>query len=222
MIAHVYQSNLDRVSGHTVEDQAGRVFLAADSQREDIDLGLGCCEGYRNFEHMGSKLKFFSLRQIISVILDKSGAALTVLGHLHQNCGECCDLVISLRSEADASSHQVLSRNTRKLLQSIQILEGICKCTDLILLKELVESDFILCLLADSLDVGSLHRVFGSILFHLCINFCICHFIDDLHQIADRIVVGLPAVLDLSLNTVAIRNRYLAHVISKGRNFQLL
>ena len=54
MVTHIYHRYLDTIAGHAVEDQSCRIFLAADTQRNYIDLRFGCCKCRRNLQHMGS------------------------------------------------------------------------------------------------------------------------------------------------------------------------
>ena len=102
----------------------------------------------------------------------------------------------------------------------MQILEGVRKCADAVLFQELLEANFVFCLLTDCVDAVCLHGILIRILLHLRVDFFFCYLIDDVYHIAQRIVVALPAIFDLALYTIAVGNCHMSHVISEGSYLQ--
>ena len=218
MIAQVNQRALDAVSRHTVENQARRVILAADSKRMHLNLRLCRREGSRYLQHVGGKLQLVSRCQIVGIILNEAGRSLSSLCHLHENGGEGTDLVVALRSEPDALRHQILCRKPRQLAEAVQILEVVGEGRHTICGDELLECDLITRLCADCLYVVGRHRVAALIVRHLRIDLVICHLSGQIRDLADSPVLNLPAVLDLAFEPVAVRDRDIAHVVAECRH----
>ena len=98
----------------------------------------------------------------------------------------------------------------------MQILEGVCECTDSVRGEEFLQTHFVFSLLADRINAVGLHCILIGILFHLRVDLFLGYLVDDINQIAQCIVVALPAVFDLALYAVAVGNRHLAHVVAEG------
>ena len=63
-----------------------------------------------------------------------------------------------------------------------------------------------------------LHCILIGILFHLRVDLFLGYLVDDVNQIAQCVIVALPAVFDLALYAVAVGNRHLAYGSARARH----
>ena len=98
----------------------------------------------------------------------------------------------------------------------MQILECISKCADSVRGEKFFQTHFIFSLLADRINAVGLHCILIGILFHLRVDLFLGYLVDDVNQIAQCVIVTLPAVFDLALYAVAVGNRHLAHIVAEG------
>ena len=91
-----------------------------------------------------------------------------------------------------------------------------------VFLAELVDGDLILRLLAHDVDAVGAHRVLRRIFRHLRVHFRVRDGIDDVHQIADGIVVDFPAHLNVRRDFIAFGDGDVPHVIGEAAHLDLL
>ena len=221
MISHVYQSDLDAIACYAIEYKSCRVRLVADSKVMDLDLRFICCKCRRNLQHMGSQLELAARGQVICVVLNEAGCPFSALRHLHKDSAERTDLIITFRTKAYAFVHEILNRNTRKLIHTEQILERVSERANTILSHEYLECDLVSCLLTNRRDVVRRHCVLRCVLFHLGIDLSLCKFGGKLGDFSDTPVLNLPAVLDLALKAVAVCYGDIPHIIAKCSDRQI-
>ena len=100
----------------------------------------------------------------------------------------------------------------------MQILECISECADSVRGEKFFQTYFIFSLLADRINAVGLHCILIGILFHLRVDLFLGYLVDDVNQIAQCIVVALPAVFDLALYAVTVGYCYFAHIVAEGSN----
>ena len=85
-----------------------------------------------------------------------------------------------------------------------------------LVLAEFIDGDFVLRLLAHDVDALGAHRVLFRVLRHHGVHFLVGHLFDVLDEVADGIVVDLPAEADVRLHLVALGDGDVAHVVGEA------
>ena len=100
----------------------------------------------------------------------------------------------------------------------MQILERIRERRDTVGPDEFSEGDLIAGLRPDVLDLVGRHRIPALVLRHLRVDLGVRHLRREIRDLADSPVLDLPSVFDLTLETVAVCDRHVAHIVAERRD----
>ena len=213
-VAHVDHGDGDRLGrGDALENEARGIGLAADAERVHLNFRLGGGELRRNFEHVRTEAQ--PVREVVGVVLHQTRALLP--RHVLHDRAQRGDLPVALRAEAVALALQILNGEPGELVQPVQRAEMVDDAdVAALVLAEFIDGDFVLRLLAHDVDALGTHRIFFIILRHHGVHFLVGHLFDVLDEVADGIVIDLPAEADVRLHLVALGDGDVAHVIGEA------
>ena len=101
----------------------------------------------------------------------------------------------------------------------MQVLKRIGKRTDVFLLNEFFKSRLIFSLFSYCGSVVGCHSVFFAVLRKLCVYLIVGKLFNDRNHIAYAVIVYVPAIAYLALNSVAVRDRNVTHIVSQHCHF---
>ncbi|MNM98970.1 hypothetical protein D3C81_1115180 [compost metagenome] len=226
-IAHVDEAGVDRLAGWCSEQQTGRVGLLADPQMLGIQNGFVGGDGGAHLQHVGSQYQVVARLQVVGVVLHEGGATRKACPHHLDGAQQGRGLPVPFGPEAEALLHQALAGQPRQLVQAVEILEGGGEGAKTAVGEEFLHPQLLARRLVErcAQRPTCLHRLGqGIALFVLGqqrLDIGGGHGVDDLYQIADRVVVDLIAELDLGLNLVTLGDRHVTHVVAKAGDLQV-
>ena len=226
-VAHVDEARVDGRTVIALEHNAGRIALAADSQRMHLQARLVFRDGGADFQHVGAQHHFISRFEVIGVVFHKGGS---LAGRTCHQLGEADHggrLPVSLATESIPCGHETLHGQTGQLIQSVQIFECGRERAISTLFQECFHGNFVTGLHTDGVPgrTGHLCRfreIVRLLVFrHQGIHLGFCDRLGTGNQIPDAIAVHSPAEPDLRLHLVSLGDGHIAHVVAKAGHLEL-
>ena len=186
-----------------------------------FDPGPSLGHAGADLQHMRAQRILSARLQMIGVVLHKSGSAVFVFAHGFHDRQQRRHFPIALAAETVALRHQILSRQTRQLLQAVQILEGIRKGPAALTAQHPLDGDFLPGLIGNGLPVFRGKIVFFQIRRHLGIDLIFRNRGHFRRQITYRPGIDLPAEFQLGLDFIALGHGNISHIVSKTHDLHV-
>ena len=166
---------------------------------------------------------FLARHQIVGIIFHQRSSlrVLDVRSHQFHHANHRRYFPVAFGAETVALLHQSLDGKARQLFETAQHIEMRHYRMIVILCKEFLDTDLLLCLHchmpSEFVGIPAVvdDLISAVILFHQRIHFALRNRIHIFHHIIDTVMVNLPAELDLRFHLVAFGDRYIVHVVAE-------
>ena len=226
--AEIDQARVESRPRWRIEDEADRIFLAADRERVNLERRLGGGDRRTDFEHVRAQNLMPIGREMVGVVLHERCAAGQPFAHDLHRPHERGGLPVALGAKAVTIRHQPLRSEPRKLPKPMQVLEGRREAVEPASLEERAQSELEPGAVKERLVTLAASAQFGRDLVSLLVfagqglRFPVRNGADRVRQFADAIAVGGEAELHLGRHLVAFGHRDLAHVVAEAAEFRTL
>ncbi len=222
-VAHIHQRRHNRRPARRRKHQPHRIRLPANPQRMHLQRRLPRRNRRANLQHVRAQ-NFGRPVEVVRVVLHKRRPARQTLRHHLHRPHQRRRLPVALAAKPVPLRHQPLRRNPRQLLQPPQILKRV---------RERPKTTFLQKRPQPQLNLGRhpqrvrpvmllRNRVLLAIHPHQLLRLGIRKLVHPRHQVPNAIPVHAVAQHRLRRHLVAVRHRYLAHVVAKPRHLQVL
>ena len=181
-----------------------------------------------HLEHVGAEDLLLAGREVVGVVLHERRAAGESCPHRLHHPHERGRLPVALAGEAVAVGHQPLHGEARKLLQPVQVLEGVGERFGAERVEQPAQSRLDPRRVAERLAPRAAGRelrgkfVRRLVLARQSVDLCVRNRVHCLDQVADAVTVHRDAEPELRPDLVALGDRDLAHVVAEPRDPQPL
>ena len=139
--AEIDQARVESRPRWRIEDEADRIFLAADRERVNLERRLGGGDRRTDFEHVRAQNLMPIGREMVGVVLHERCAAGQPFAHDLHRPHERGGLPVALGAKAVTIRHQPLRSEPRKLPKPMQVLEGRREAVEPASLEERAQSE---------------------------------------------------------------------------------